>query len=339
MRTVWRVARGCAVCRLSVCCGVLEGTGLLVSDVRESRDDPVEVTEETTVTERTEVADGGWRIPPEMVPPAPVPGAPVEMAGPRVVSETENVRLEEDGSITRRADRVEHAPVRRRPPSLVPALVAILVLALGAIAAAWYLTRSDTKDVPAVEGLALDDAVARMQDAGFRTDIVSEASDAPQGTVFRQGPAAGTDAEGGSTVQLFTSKGPATVSVPNAVGVTEAEARDRLAAAGLQPSVYQVFSDKPEREVVAQSPAAGSKAADGSRVRLNVSKGTGLVDVPSLVGRSQGEAVSELQSVGLKANVVMVPSREPAGTVVAQHPVAGQARQGSAVRLNVSRGP
>lgn len=308
-------------------------------DVNERRDDPVEATEETAVdVERVAVIDEGERIPPELVPPAPVQGEPFEAPGQRIVSETENVRLEEDGSVTRRADRVEHAPARRRPPSLVPALVAILVLALGAIAAAWYLTRSDTQNVPAVEGLALDDAVAQMQDAGFKTNIVSQANDAPQGTVFRQDPPAGTSADDGSTVQLLTSKGPATVAVPNAVGVTEADARDRLAAAGLQPSVHEVFSDKPEGEVVAQSPAAGSKAADGSRVRLNVSKGTGLVEVPSLVGRSQEEAVSELESAGLQANVVTVPSQEPAGVVVAQHPVAGQARQGSTVRLNVSRG-
>jgi uncharacterized membrane protein YeaQ/YmgE (transglycosylase-associated protein family) len=41
----------------------------------------------------------------------------------------------------------------------------------------------------------------------------------------------------------------------------------------------------------------------------------------------------------LAANVVVVPSNEPEGTVVAQNPVGGTLRQGSTVRLNVSQGP
>lgn len=285
------------------------------------------------------VTDDASGIPADLVPPSPFPGESVEEDGPYVVTERERVRVESDGSVTRRVDRVEQAPVRKRRPNLVPALLVILALALGAIALAWYLTRSDTKAVPAVEGLALNDAVARVQDDGFKADIVSQANEAPQGTVFHQSPAAGAEADEGSTVQLLSSKGPATVAVPNAVGVTEAEARDRVAAAGLRASVFKVFSEESEGNVVAQSPDAGTKAADGSSVRLNVSKGSGLVTVPGVVGTSRADAEAQLQATGLKANIVSVPSQEPAGTVVAQNPVSGQAQQGSAVRLNVSTGP
>jgi beta-lactam-binding protein with PASTA domain len=71
-------------------------------------------------------------------------------------------------------------------------------------------------------------------------------------------------------------------------------------------------------------------------VRLNVSKGTGLVDVPSLVGQTDAEA--QLSRLGLEANVVEVPSVQPAGVVVAQHPTGGQVKKGSTVRLNISSG-
>jgi serine/threonine-protein kinase len=73
-------------------------------------------------------------------------------------------------------------------------------------------------------------------------------------------------------------------------------------------------------------------------VRLNVSKGSGLVDVPSVVGETRASAEAQVTDVGLKANIFEVPSIEPEGTVVAQHPVGGKIREGSSVRLNVSSG-
>ncbi len=228
---------------------------------------------------------------------------------------------------------------RRRVPNVVPALLVILALALGGIAAAWYLSRPDSQPVPSVEGLALDDAVSRVENDGFKADIVSQPNDAAEGTVFRQNPGAGTNLEKGSDVQLLVSKGPTDVAIPNAVGVSEAEARDRLAAESLQVNAVRVFSDRPEGEVVAQSPAAGTRAAKDTSVRINVSKGTATASVPSLVGTSQTDATAQLESAGFQVNIVSVPSSEPAGTVVAQNPTGGSAARGSSVRLNVSQGP
>ena len=85
-------------------------------------------------------------------------------------------------------------------------------------------------------------------------------------------------------------------------------------------------------------PPAGRRPT-GSEVRLNVSKGTAEVDVPSVVGLSQADATAQVKAAGLVVNVVPVPSDQPAGTVVAQNPVGGQANRGSNVRLNVSSGP
>jgi serine/threonine-protein kinase len=283
------------------------------------------------------VTTDGPRLPDEVVPPPPL-GTVDDPAGPRVVTENERVRVEDDGSVTRRVDRVEHEPPRRRRTSLVPALLIILALALGAIAAAWYFARTSTEPVPNVEGLSLDAAVSRLQDDGFKSDIVSEPNDAAEGTVFRQSPSGGSDADEGSTVQLLVSKGPADVNVPNTVGVSETDARDRLAAVGLTASVVKVFSDVDEGQVVAQDPAGGTSAAKSSTVRLNVSKGTRFVTVPSVVGSTQSDATTQVMAAGLKPNVVQVPSTQPAGTVVAQHPAGGQAQRGSFVRLNVSRG-
>ena len=219
-----------------------------------------------------------------------------------------------------------------------PALAILLLATLIGLGALWYFTRAEERAVPAVTSQPLDVAVSRLQDEGFKTDIVNRSNAAPRGTVFEQRPTAGTELEEGSTVTILASTGPATVVVPNAVGLPEQQARDRLATAGLEVRVFEVFSDEPEGTVIAQNPGSGERVSPDESVRLNVSKGTGLVDVPSMVGLTRAEAEAQLSDAGLEANVFEVPSIEPAGTVVAQNPVGGQLRQGQPVRLNVSSG-
>ena len=308
------------------------------SDTPLGADDETIVERPDTVeVQRVVTTNGPRALPDEVIPPHP--GGPVDPLVPTVVTEDERVVVEADGAVRRQAERVEYAPEKRRRNGLVPALLIVLAIALGAIAAAWYFSQSDTASVPSVTGLPLDTAVTRLEDDGFKADIVSQPNDAAQGIVFRQSPGAGSEQDKGSDVQLLVSKGPAEVTVPNAVGVPETEARDRLAAAGLKATVVKVFSSSEIGNVIAQDPAAGGKAATGSEVRLNVSKGTSEVDVPSVVGLSQADATAQVKAAGLVANVVPVPSDQPAGIVVAQNPVGGQASRGSNVRLNVSSGP
>lgn len=295
---------------------------------------------EITEVRETEIVTESTGIPVDrpLVDPIPL-GVDADVVAPAVVSETEQVQVLSDGTVERRLDRVEQPATARRRPNLGPALLVILLIALAAIAAAWYFSRDTQNDVPSVVGLPLDQAVQRLQDDGFKSDISSQANPEDEGIVFEQRPSSGSSAEDGSTVLVLVSKGPETVSIPNAVGVTEAEARDRLAQSGLTVTVVKVFSDEPEGNVIAQSPTAGGQAAKGSAVRINVSKGTGLVNVPDVTGQQRSAAESQLTQLGLKANVVSVPSDEPTGTVVAQNPTGGQLRQGAGVRLNVSIGP
>jgi len=254
-----------------------------------------------------------------------------------VIHESERVEGMPDGSVEREAVRVEEHP--KKPRNWIPIALGALLLLLAAGAAAWYfLADEDTRSVPTVEGLPVDQAVERLEDDGFDVDATTEPNDAPTGTVFAQDPSAGTEVEQGSTVRISVSRGPETASVPNAVGLAEAEARDRLVSAGFEVESTEVFSEREPGTVASQEPSAGAQAESGSTVTIEVSQGTGLVEVPNVVGLTRGQAEAELSNARLEANVVEVPSDEPVGTVVAQNPVGGQARQGTAVRLNVSAG-
>ena len=138
---------------------------------------------------------------------------------------------------------------------------------------------------------------------------------------------------------MLVSNGPSTTTVPNAVGLTQSDARSQFVEAGFTVTTAQVFSEQPAGEVVAQDPAAGEKVAPGTKVRLNVSKGSGEVDVPSVVGAMVDDAQSDLDAQGFKSSVRRVASDQPVDTVVAQSPSGGTAPKGATVRLSVSEGP
>lgn len=98
-------------------------------------------------------------------------------------------------------------------------------------------------------------------------------------------------------------------------------------------------------EAAAVLTSAGTAAA-GSRVVIVVSRGasdippTALVGMPHVVGMAQGEALSQLQQVGLSAQVFNEYADVPRGEVIGQlPPFAASAPAGSEAVLLVSAGP
>jgi beta-lactam-binding protein with PASTA domain len=69
--------------------------------------------------------------------------------------------------------------------------------------------------------------------------------------------------------------------------------------------------------------------------------GGGAIEVPDVVGENQAAATQMLQTAGLKLGEVTEEATDaPAGTVIAQEPLAGEkADEGSAVNLILSSGP
>lgn len=296
-------------------------------------DDRTEGLDDTVETE-TQVITDSRRVGDPVAPPAP---APVEETS--FVTENERVRDLGDGRYDRDNVRVEQRRKRPVDPFAV-ALAIILVLLVAAGLVWWLATRDDgTQTVPAVEGQRVERAVSTLESDGFATELDRQASDEPAGTVVDQSPAAGEEADEGSTVTLLVSAGPEQVTVPNAVGLPEAAARQTLVAAGFEVTSNDVFAEREPGTVTAQRPVAGSELAPGGRVSLSVSRGPELVAVPNVVGMTRAEAEQALTDAGLEPDVDEVPSEEPAGTVVAQHPTSGEIRSGDAVRINVSTGP
>jgi beta-lactam-binding protein with PASTA domain len=283
-------------------------------DPRDPADDETVVVppDEPTPVDETIVRDE-WG--PETVAAQPVAGDEV------VVEETET-------------------EARRKPPTIWPWLLALLLLVLVGLGAYLFFAQQDETTVPGVTGQPQQQAEADVREAGLEPETTRQESTRPQGIVIAQSPEAGDTVDEGSTVRLVVSTGPPRNTVPNVVGQTESEAVDALTAAKFEADVTKAFSDKEAGIVVAQEPKAGANLKEGETVALTVSKGGRPVAVPDVVGTTSSEATATLQATGLKVNVVGVPSSQPSGTVVAQSPAAGQeAPAGSSVRLNVAQAP
>jgi eukaryotic-like serine/threonine-protein kinase len=104
--------------------------------------------------------------------------------------------------------------------------------------------------------------------------------------------------------------------------------------------VVEVFSDRDSGTVTAQQPKSDTVVVEGTRVRINVSKGTRPITVPSLVGVPYEEAVGQLERVGLRATRANESSDLQEGLVTRTDPSGGsEASRGTTVTVYVSRGP
>jgi serine/threonine-protein kinase len=160
-----------------------------------------------------------------------------------------------------------------------------------------------------------------------------------QNTVSEQDPAAGTEVDEGSTVEIFVSLG-LSISIPDVRGQPEGEATRILSKERLQVNSRGVFSDTVAAgRAVGTVPPRGSEVDCEDPVRLLVSKGAKLVLVPDVLGLQETEASNQLRDAGLVPNVETENSDEPEGTVIAVDPGPGsRIEEGSEVAITVSTG-
>lgn len=309
------------------------------------------------------------------------------------------------------AEPMPPAPLEEPPPNreLWPWLLVLLVLVVGGILAAVLLSRNDHKSsrpattqavttapvqtvaplpkpkpkpavveatVPKVVGLQAPAALTSLEKAGLTGTTRGVFSDKPKNEVVGQDPAATTKVKKGSTVTLEVSKGKRSVPVPDVVGQDAAAAIQTMKAAGFAVTIARVPSDQPAGQVVAQAPPAGKPAPGDSKVRLNVSDGSGgaatttqatttttatttaatttaaattapkpapvpaSVSVPDVRGLKLLAARKAIRKAGLVTEFKRVPSDEPKGTVLGQSPKPGETRKrGDHVLVTVALGP
>jgi serine/threonine-protein kinase len=132
-------------------------------------------------------------------------------------------------------------------------------------------------EVPAVKGLAAEEARKRLSEAGFEVGVRHrKGPEEGDGKVLEQSVAGGKEADEGSKILLTVGEGTGVVEAPDLVGLTYPEAENELERAGLLlGGVKEAPSETvPAGVIVAQAPAAGTDLDPGSYVRLTTSVGS-----------------------------------------------------------------
>ncbi len=134
------------------------------------------------------------------------------------------------------------------------------------------------------------------------------------------------------------------VLVPELVRLASEQARERAAAAGLRVEIVEQRHDAavPSGYVLEQQPQPGFRVRRGRKVKLVVSLGSRVLEVPPIVGQPSRTVSIHLQRQGFSpGEESFVYSWDaPEGTVLAQVPAPGSpALAGERVHRLVSLGP
>jgi len=215
---------------------------------------------------------------------------------------------------------------RKRWPWVLAALVAVALIA-GLVYVFNYVSSSGSSyAVPSVVNEPLAKAQQDIANAHLISHVVRESSPTvPKNYVIRTSPAAGTQVPKGSTVTLFVSTGAGKVTVPNVVGLSQADATTELQNLGfLVIEKSAPNSTAQNGTVVRQIPGANTQLNKGSTVTIFVSGGG--TKVPQVVGETQAQATADLENAGFVVNAVTAAppgSGFAPGTVWKTNPTPG----------------
>ena len=191
------------------------------------------------------------------------------------------------------------------------------------------MTIEEAENDPRIEG------VFEIQKAGseFSTDV-------SEGHILRQDPKKGETRKGSQLViQVWVSAGEETGEVPDLENKSEQDARILLEKLNKEynleltaeaPEELKQFSEEiTEGYVIKTEPAQGEILKKGDTVKLILSKGPDIkpVTVLPFVGMSIDSVLSQLESYKLTcdaADVEVVDSDKPGGTIVWQSPASGE---------------
>lgn len=206
------------------------------------------------------------------------------------------------------------------------------------------MTIEEAENDPRIEG------VFEIQKAGSEFS-----ADVPEGHILRQDPKKGETRKGSQLViQVWVSAGEETGEVPDLENKSEQDARILLEKLNKEynleltveaPEELKQFSEEiTEGYVIRTEPAQGEILKKGDTVKLILSKGPDIkpVTVLPFVGMSIDSVLSQLESYKLTcdaADVEVVDSDKPGGTIVWQSPASGETvPEWTTIKFRVSAG-
>jgi beta-lactam-binding protein with PASTA domain/tRNA A-37 threonylcarbamoyl transferase component Bud32 len=157
----------------------------------------------------------------------------------------------------------------------------------------------DTVTVPNVVDLDEERARATLDQSGFTSVSVDRIdSTRPAGQVIAVEPGEGTPVAPGTAITLTVSDGDD--AIPDVRGLSEADARQRLAEAGFNivRTESAASADVPAGQAIGTQPGANSQAGASDQIVLQISSGAADITVPNVRGLTEAQARQRLQGAG-----------------------------------------
>ena len=238
------------------------------------------------------------------------------------------------------------------------AAVAVVIVLFKTILGSFAPAAVDQYQVPDLYNMTIEEAendpriegVFEIQKAGSEFS-----ADVPEGHILRQDPKKEETRKGSQLViQVWVSAGEETGEVPDLENKSEQDARILLEKLNKEynleltveaPEELKQFSEEiTEGYVIKTEPAQGEILKKGDTVKLILSKGPDIkpVTVQPFVGMSIDSVLSQLESYKLTcdaADVEVVDSDKPGGTIVWQSPASGETvPEWTTIKFRVSAG-
>ena len=159
--------------------------------------------------------------------------------------------------------------------------------------------------VPTLNGLTPDVASGKISDLGLSVGQINESFDmkVAAGFVIGTDPKDGSEVRRKSIVNLIVSKGVEQLALPSYVGKGGEQALSELNGLGFDVNVKYSFSDSIFKgQVITQRPERSDLISKGSKIELEISKGSEFVFVPNVLGKNKNDASVDLENLGLKVS-------------------------------------
>ena len=242
-------------------------------------------------------------------------------------------------------------PKKSKKKKIIIISVIAAVVVIGAIVGILVYNNSKKQaeenkeiEVPNLVGRVYDEVVEEYSKQGIEIikDKVEYSSEQPEGSVISQTPEKGTKTKD-KKIKVVVSKGQKMVEVPEVTGkdikVATYELEDTL---GFKIEREDVVSEKVASGIIiSQDAKKGETLPYGSTIKLQVSKGDGkeTVVVPNVLGKTESDAKSALEALGLTVSVKYSEDKTKSnGVVIAQsYPQNQTLKQGTLVEITVNK--
>jgi beta-lactam-binding protein with PASTA domain/predicted Ser/Thr protein kinase len=223
--------------------------------------------------------------------------------------------------------------------------VAVLSVLTIVVVIAFNSFGGSTRDVqvPDVRGQVSADAIAALQNRGFKTRTQQRPdSTIPPDHVINTDPASNASVSAGDVITINVSTGPEQREVPDVSSMSYSDAVNKLKAAGFSKFKQANSPSTPELlgKVIGTNPPANQTSAITNVITVIVGSGPETKQIPDVAGQNVDDAQKNLTIYGFsKFSQSSVDSPRPAGEVIGTNPPKGQTVPvDSVIELQVSKG-